>query len=66
MCVCVRGGEGGNVGKGCATDSRPSKNRAAGVVTSSSYDHRRSVEILNELGWDNLDTKDKTISHNNI
>ena len=30
--------------------------RAARVVTSSSYD-RRSVEILYELGWDNLETR---------
>ena len=29
---------------------------AARVVTSSSYD-RRSVEILYELGWDNLETR---------
>ena len=29
------------------------QNRAARVVTSSSYD-RRSVEKLDELGWDNL------------
>ena len=32
------------------------QNRAARVVTSSSYD-RRSVEILDELGWDNLETR---------
>ena len=32
------------------------QNRAARVVTSSSYD-RRSVEILYELGWDNLETR---------
>ena len=32
------------------------QNRAAQVVTSSSYD-RRSVEILDELGWDNLETR---------
>ena len=32
------------------------QNRAARVVTSSSY-HRRSVEILDELGWDNLETR---------
>ena len=34
------------------------QNRAARVVTSSSYD-RRSVEILDELGWDNLETRRK-------
>ena len=32
------------------------QNRAARVVTSSSYD-RRSVEILDELGWDNLEKR---------
>ena len=32
------------------------QNRAAQVVTSSSYD-RRSVEILDELWWDNLETR---------
>jgi len=32
------------------------QNRAARVVTSSRYD-RRSVEILDELGWDNLETR---------
>ena len=32
------------------------QNRAVRVVTSSSYD-RRSVEILDELGWDNLETR---------
>ena len=34
------------------------QNRATRVVTSSSYD-RRSVEILDELGWDNLETRRK-------
>ena len=32
------------------------QNRAAQVVTSSSYD-RQSVEIPYELGWDNLETR---------
>ena len=32
------------------------QNRAARVVTSSSYD-RRSVEIVDEIGWDNLETR---------
>ena len=32
------------------------QNRAAKVVTSCSYD-RRSVEILYELGWDNLEMR---------
>ena len=32
------------------------QNRAARVVTSSGYD-RRSIDILDELGWDNLEAR---------
>ena len=32
------------------------QNRASRVLTLSNYD-RRSVEILDELGWDNLETR---------
>ena len=42
-----------NYGKDFALKTK--ENRAARVVSSSSYD-RRSVEILYELGWDNLET----------
>ena len=38
------------MGKGCVTDSRPSK-QSCQVVTPS-----QSVEMLDELGWDNLET----------
>ena len=31
------------------------QNRASRVLTLSNYD-RRSVEILDELGWDNIET----------
>ena len=57
--------EWGNCGEGMCNRLQTQKtelNRAARVVTSSSYD-RRSVEILDELGWD---TKEMAISHNNV
>ena len=46
----------GSCGEGMRNRLQTLQNRAARVVTSSSYD-RRSVEILDELGWDNLETR---------
>ena len=46
----------GSCGEGIRNRPQTLQNRAARVVTSSSYD-RRSVEILDELGWDNLETR---------
>ena len=46
----------GSCGEGIRNRLQTLQNRAARVVTSSSY-HRRSVEILDELGWDNLETR---------
>ena len=46
----------GSCGEGMRNRLQTLQNRAARVVTSSSY-HRRSVEILDELGWDNLETR---------
>ena len=46
----------GSCGNGMRNRLQTLQNRAAGVVTSSSY-YRRSVEILDELGWDNLETR---------
>ena len=46
----------GSCGEGMRNRLQTLQNRAARVVTSSSYD-RRSAEILDELGWDNFQTR---------
>ena len=46
----------GSCGEGMRNRLQTLQNRAARVVTSSSY-NRRSVEILDELGWYNLETR---------
>ena len=46
----------GSCGEGMRNRLQTLQNRAARVVTSSSYD-RRSVKMLDELGWDNLETR---------
>ena len=43
----------GSCGKGMCNRLQTLQNRSARVVTSSSND-RRSIEVLDELGWDNL------------
>ena len=46
----------GSCGEGMRNRLQTLQSRAARVVTSSSYD-RRSAEILDELGWDNFQTR---------
>ena len=43
------------MGGGCVTDSRSSKTGLP-ALTLSNYD-RRSVETLDELGWNNFETR---------
>ena len=50
-CSTVRG----SCGRGMCDRLQVLQNRASRVLTLSNYD-RRSVEILDELGWDNLET----------
>ena len=46
----------GSCGRGMCDRLQVLQNRASRVLTKSNYD-RRSVEILDELGWDNLETR---------
>ena len=46
----------GTCGKGMSDALQSIQNRAARVVTFSNYD-RRSTELLDELGWDNLEKR---------
>ena len=46
----------GSCGRGMCDRLQVLQNRASRILTFSNYD-RRSVEILDELGWDNLETR---------
>ena len=46
----------GSCGRGMCDRLQVLQNRASRVLTLSNYD-RQSVEILDELGWDNLETR---------
>ena len=47
----------GNIGKGLSDKIQKLQNRAARILTLSKYETRSSI-LLDELGWESLETKD--------